>query len=84
VEIAGTPALWGEKHLKVMVRQNGRVLALKAWNFAARAGEFAPGARLDIAFTVEEDAYSAARGNPGWCAVLREVRPAVQALEIGA
>jgi hypothetical protein len=34
------------------------------------------GARVDVAFTVEEDAYSAARGYPGWAAKLRDVRPA--------
>jgi single-stranded-DNA-specific exonuclease len=74
VEVAGNPAVWNEKHLRVMVRGNGRTLALKAWNFAARIGEVAPGARVDIAFTLEEDAYSAARGYAGWCAVLRDVR----------
>jgi single-stranded-DNA-specific exonuclease len=75
-EVAGPPAVWKEKHLKVMVRQNGRTLALKAWNFAARAGELAPGTSVDIAFALEEDAYSAARGYPGWAAILRDVRPA--------
>jgi hypothetical protein len=35
-----------------------------------------PGARVDIAFTLEEDAHSAARGYPGWAAVLRDVRAA--------
>ena len=65
VEVAGQPVVMKEKHLRVMVRQNGRALVLKAWNFAARAGEMAPGARVDIAFTLEEDAYSAARGYPG-------------------
>ena len=74
VEIAGPPVVMKEKHLRLMVRQNGRTLTLKAWNFAARAAEMAPGARVDIAFTLEEDAYSAARGYPGWCAVLRDVR----------
>ena len=75
-EVAGPPAVWNEKHLKLTVRQNGRTLLLKAWNFAERAAELAAGARVDIAFTLEEDAYAAARGNPGWAAVLREVRPA--------
>jgi len=84
VEIAGPPAVWNEKHLKVMVRQNGRTLALKAWNFAARAGEIAAGSRVDIAFTLEEDQYNAARGDPAWSAVLRDVRPAAQAREAGA
>jgi single-stranded-DNA-specific exonuclease len=76
VEISGPPAVWREKHLKVMVRQNDRSLGLKAWNWAGRAAEFTPGARIDIAFCLEEDAYSAARGYPGWAAVLREVRMA--------
>ena len=49
-----------------MVRQNGRTLALKAWNFAPRAAELIPAARVDIAFCLEEDPYSAARGYPGW------------------
>jgi len=84
VEVAGPPAVWLEKHLKVMVRQNGRTLALKAWNWAARAAELPTGARVDVAFALEEDPRSAARGYPGWAAVLREVRPAAQAREAGA
>jgi single-stranded-DNA-specific exonuclease len=76
VEVAGQPVVMKEKHLRVMVRQNGRALALKGWNFAGRAGEMAPGARVDITFTLEEDAYSAARGYRAWAAVLRDVRAA--------
>ncbi len=76
VEVAAQPVVMKEKHLRVMVRQNGRALPLKAWNFAERAGEMPPGARVDITFTLEEDAYSAARGYPGWAAVLRDVRTA--------
>ena len=74
VEVASQPAPWNEKHLRVMLRQNGRSLALKAWNFAGRASELAAGARVDVAFSLEEDAYSLARGYPGWAAVLRDVR----------
>jgi hypothetical protein len=51
---------------------------MKAWNFAERAHEFAPGAPVDIAFTLEDDAYSAARGYAPWQAILRDVRAAVQ------
>jgi single-stranded-DNA-specific exonuclease len=76
VEVAGQPVVMKEKHLRVMVRQNGRALTLKAWNFADRAGEMPAGARVDVAFTLDEDAYSAARGYPGWAAVLRDVRAA--------
>jgi hypothetical protein len=49
---------------------------LKAWNLAHRAGELAPGARVDVAFNLEEDAYSASRGYPPWAAMLRDFRPA--------
>jgi single-stranded-DNA-specific exonuclease len=73
-EVAGPAAVWNEKHLKVAVRHNGRTMSLKAWNFAERAAELPAGARVDIAFTLEEDAYSAARGYPGWAAVLKDVR----------
>jgi len=76
VEVSGVFPL-KEKHLKVMVRGGGRGLVLKAWNFAARADEVSPGARVDIAFSLEEDPWAEARGNPGWAATLRDVRPAV-------
>jgi single-stranded-DNA-specific exonuclease len=62
--------------LRVTVRQNGRTLVLKAWNLAERAPELAPGTHIDIAFQIEEDAYSAARGYPPWSATLRDFRPA--------
>jgi single-stranded-DNA-specific exonuclease len=84
VEVAGAPALWKEKHLKVLVKQHGRTLSLKAWNFAERSGELSAGGRVDIAFSLEEDAWAAARGNPGWCAILRDVRAAAQVVEAGA
>ena len=67
---------------EVTVRQNGRTLALKAWNFAERLAEMPAGARVDIAFPIEEDAWSAARGYSPWCAVLRDVRAA--AVGVGA
>ena len=83
VELAGPPAVWNERHLKMMVRQHGRTFSLKAWNFAARVAEFPSGARVDIAFTLEEDAFAARNGLPGWCAVLRDARGAT-ALEAKA
>ena len=74
VEVAGPPVLWKEKHLKVMVRQNRRTLSLKAWNFAERAGELPAGARVDVAFSLEEDSF-----NGGYAAVLRDVRASAEA-----
>jgi single-stranded-DNA-specific exonuclease len=83
VELAGPPAVWNDRNLRMMVRQNGRTLSMKAWNFAARAPEFPGGARVDIAFALEDDAFAARNGLPGWCAVLKEARAAA-ALEVGA
>ncbi len=79
VEVVGEPALLKEKHLRLRIRQNDRNLVVKAWNFAERAVDLQHGARVDVAISFEEDAYSAGRGYPGWAAVLREVRPATQA-----
>ena len=76
VEVAAKPTIMKEKHFKVTVRQNGRSLVLKAWNLAHRAGELTPGTRMDVAFNLEEDAYSAARGYPPWAAILKDFRPA--------
>jgi single-stranded-DNA-specific exonuclease len=74
-EVAAAPVLLKEKHLRVHLRQNGRNLMTKAWNFAARAGELPAGARTDAAFRVEEDAYALSRGWGGWSAVLKDIRP---------
>jgi single-stranded-DNA-specific exonuclease len=76
VEVAAPPTIMKEKHLRIMVRQNGRTLVLKAWNLAHRAAELVSGARVDVAFNLEEDAYSAARGYPPWTAILRDFRHA--------
>jgi single-stranded-DNA-specific exonuclease len=73
-EVAAAPVVIKEKHLRVTLRHNGRPLTLKAWNFAPRAVEFSPGARLDAAFTLEPDDYSRKRGYAPWSAVLRDVR----------
>jgi single-stranded-DNA-specific exonuclease len=74
-EIACPPVIIKEKHLRVQLRQSGRSLFPKAWNFAQRADEFSPGTPTDVAFCVEEDSYGAERGWDGWAAVLRDVRP---------
>jgi single-stranded-DNA-specific exonuclease len=75
-ELASAPVVMKEKHLRVHLRQDGRSLFPKAWNFAARAADFPVNARLDAAFSLEEDPYSAERGFANWSAVLRDVRPA--------
>ncbi|MBI3473172.1 MAG: single-stranded-DNA-specific exonuclease RecJ [Candidatus Solibacter usitatus] len=72
VEIGAAPTLMKEKHFRVPVVQNRRALVLKGWNLAERAPELTPGKRVDIAFHIEEDAFSVSRGYPGWSAVLRD------------
>jgi single-stranded-DNA-specific exonuclease len=63
-----------EKH--VFVKLKGLRSQAKAWNFAERAAEFQPGARIDLVFCIEDDAYSAARGYAPWQIIMKDVRPA--------
>jgi single-stranded-DNA-specific exonuclease len=78
VEVAAEPVVWKEKHLRVGLRQSGRTVFCKAWNFAERAGEMRPGTRVDAAIAFEEDPYSLGRGYAGWSVVLKDVRPAAR------
>ncbi|MEO7651356.1 MAG: single-stranded-DNA-specific exonuclease RecJ [Bryobacteraceae bacterium] len=75
VEVAGEPCVMKDKHLRLTVRGGGKTLRMKAWNFAERACELTPGSRIDIAFELEEDSYSASRGFSPWSATLREYQP---------
>lgn len=76
VEVSSPPAVLKERHLRVNLRQGERALAVKAFDFAGRLPELAAGARVDAALCLEADDWAAARGLPGWSAVLRDVRPA--------
>ncbi len=76
VECFGPPGIFKEKHLRVNIRQLGRGLTATAWNFAARAAEFAAANRVDVAIRIEEDSYGAARGEPGWRVILKDARTA--------
>jgi single-stranded-DNA-specific exonuclease len=73
-EIAGPPVWMKEKHVRFPVRQNGRTLQFKAWNFLERAAELVVGAKIDLIFEIEEDAHSLARGYAGWSATMRDMR----------
>jgi single-stranded-DNA-specific exonuclease len=74
VEIAGEPVWMKEKHVRFPIRQNGKTVRIKAWNFADRGAELVVGAKIDLVFELEEDAYSLARGYPGWSATLRDLK----------
>jgi single-stranded-DNA-specific exonuclease len=82
VEVVASPDIRKEKHVFVRLKSQGRMLRAKAWNFAERAAEFAPGVRIDIAFQFEDDAYSAGRGYAPWQMVLRDLTPTSNAARI--
>ena len=74
-EVAGPPKILKDgKHLSVPLRQKGRLLFLKAWNFGDRLELFKPGTKLDVLFQVEDDPYSRKRGYGSWCLSLRDAR----------
>jgi single-stranded-DNA-specific exonuclease len=73
-EVAGAPVIMKERHLRFNIRQAGRTIPVKAWNFAPRIEEMRNGACIDVALHFEQDAYSARRGCEPWSAVVREVR----------
>jgi len=77
VRVMEPPKLIKEKHIRIRVSQNGRQLSLVGWNLAERAADITPGTELDLAFTLEDDEYSAARGFAPWSAVLKDFRLAV-------
>jgi single-stranded-DNA-specific exonuclease len=65
-----------EKHVFVKLKSQGRTFRAKAWNFAERAGEFQPGSLIDLAFSIEHDAYSAARGYAPWQIIMKDAKAA--------
>ncbi len=73
-EVVGPPQIVKDKHMRVRVRQNGRFLNAMGWNMADLAPSIAPGARVDLAFSLEEDDYSASRGYSPWQAILKDIR----------
>ncbi len=77
VEVAAPPRLLNSgKHLTVALRQNGRTLFCKAWNFADRAHLFEPNRVLDLLLNLDDDPYSRKRGYGSWCLSLKDIRPA--------
>jgi single-stranded-DNA-specific exonuclease len=74
-EVAGPPKpLANGKHFNIPLRQGGRMLFCKAWNFGGRASLFETGTKLDLLFQVEDDPMSRKRGYGSWCVSLKDVR----------
>lgn len=78
LELAAPPEIRNERHVFLRLRENGRTLRVKAWDFAERAAGVQAGMRIDVAFQLEEDSYSASRGYAPWQAILKDFRPAAQ------
>jgi single-stranded-DNA-specific exonuclease len=66
--ISSEPRAVKEKHLKLVLRHNGRTMSAMGWNMFGRAGNLGAGAVLDAAFTVEPDDY----WGVGWRLVLKD------------
>ena len=69
-EVAAPPFAMKGKHLKLTVRQSGRLVNLKGWSvppewFALQAGD-----RVDAAFQLEHDTFD------GWAPILKDLRRA--------
>lgn len=75
-----TCELKNEKHVFLKLKSQGRTFRAKAWNFAERASEFQPGSRIDLAFSIEDDAYSAARGYSPWQIMMKDAKPSAAAV----
>jgi single-stranded-DNA-specific exonuclease len=74
-EVAGpAKALKDGKHFNIPLRNNGRLLFCKAWNFGDRAEYFAVGTKLDVLFQLEDDPSSRKRGYGSWCLSIKDVR----------
>jgi single-stranded-DNA-specific exonuclease len=67
-ELAGPPALFKEKLVKLAIRQNGRTILATSWNLASRIPELQPGERYNFAICIEEEN----RGYGKWRAVVKE------------
>lgn len=74
LDLVLTPEVKNGKHLFLKVRQDGVMRQIKGWNLAAAGELFRAGDRVDAAVLVEEDAWSRARGGPGWGLILKDLR----------
>jgi len=68
------PTVMKEKHLRFKAAHAGKQLTMKAWRFVERLPEFTLDRVFDLAYVVEDDPFSAARGYAPWSATLRDLR----------
>ncbi|MBS1831193.1 MAG: single-stranded-DNA-specific exonuclease RecJ, partial [Acidobacteria bacterium] len=74
VEVIAPPQIIKDRHMRIRVRQDGRFLSLMGWNMADFANTVQQGSLVDVAFTLEDDEFSASRGYSPWQAILKDVK----------
>jgi len=65
-ELSREPAVFGDSHLWLTLRQGNRHVPVCGWSLAERLGEFGPGQRLDAVLTIEPNPTGPARGYAPW------------------
>lgn len=70
VVVKTQPRFIKERHLKLHVEHDKRTFSTIGWRMAEQGADIGVGARLDVAFTVEPDAYWG-----GWQLNLKDFRP---------
>ena len=76
VEVAAPPAVWKEKHLKVMVRQNGRTLVLEGLELRGARRRTGAGHARGRGVPARRGRVLGGARYPGWSGTLRDFRPA--------
>lgn len=70
VDLAAPPQVWKEKHVRLAVKQGGRVLSMKGWGLSHLATELENVRSVDVAFEMERGWTS------GWDVIVRACRAA--------
>jgi single-stranded-DNA-specific exonuclease len=78
LELRQAPEIFGREgeHVRFRLYSGDSCQFAKAWRFADRASQLAPGSRVDVVLTVDADTYGLKRGYAGWGVTVRDVRPA--------
>ena len=58
-EVVAAPDVKNDKHLFLRLKSQGKIMRAKAWNFAERAAEFAPGTPIDVALQLKTTQFAA-------------------------
>jgi hypothetical protein len=68
--VTAPPYVMKGKHIKLTVRQGGKLLSLKGWSAPQHWFGLCAGNKVDAAFQLEHDSFD------GWSPILKDLRPA--------